>query len=128
MHWYNSYPHTRPIPLDNKIQNLVIIGNGNVAIDISRIMLKDSEKLKKTDINLEALKAIKKSGVRNISVVGRRGVVQSSFTLKEMREIKGEGIEIYTLKEELEMSLNQESRDETTLENNVRILPFRPMN
>ena len=99
MHWYNSYPHTKPVELDEKMENLTIVGNGNVAIDITRIMLKDPEKLKKTDINLHALEAIRKSKVRNISVVGRRGVVQSAFTLKEIREIKGEGIEIYLLKE-----------------------------
>ena len=82
MNWYNSYPNTKSVDLSNYVKSLSVVGNGNVAIDIARILLKDSEKLRKTDINLSALKEIENSKIRNVSVIGRRGAVQSSFTLK----------------------------------------------
>ena len=88
INWYNSHPSLEGINLKG-VDDVVLVGNGNVSIDIARILLKDPEKLQKTDINLEALAELKRSTVKNVSVVGRRGAVQSSFTLKEIREIKG---------------------------------------
>lgn len=58
VYWYNSYPDIKPVKLPPNIQNVTIVGNGNVAVDISRILLKSSDKLQKTDINLDALDEI----------------------------------------------------------------------
>ena len=91
-------PHKLPL-LDSR--NAVVIGNGNVAIDCSRILLSSSDKLSKTDVPEYALKPLKKSKVRNVRIFGRRGplevwiisaavkklIVQASFTIKELREL-----------------------------------------
>jgi NADPH-dependent glutamate synthase beta subunit-like oxidoreductase len=58
------------------------VGNGNVAIDIARILLKKTEDLINTEISLKALHSLKESDVRNVTLIGRRGIIQSAFALK----------------------------------------------
>lgn len=58
------------------------MGNGNVAIDIARILLKKTEDLINTEISLKALHSLKESDVRNVTLIGRRGIIQSAFALK----------------------------------------------
>jgi len=77
---------------------LTIIGNGNVAFDIVRVLSKNRAQLEKTDINDEALNEIVKNTIENIIIVGRRGVIQSAFALKELRELTGmKNLEFYVL-------------------------------
>ncbi|KAK4524167.1 hypothetical protein GAYE_SCF02G2066 [Galdieria yellowstonensis] len=66
--------------------NVVVIGQGNVALDVARIIGKQAENLKKTDISSVALDCLARSSVQNIYIVGRRGPVQASWTAKELRE------------------------------------------
>jgi len=63
-------------------RDIVIIGNGNVAIDISRIMLKKPDELIDTEISLNALSSLKESSITNVTLVGRRGFTHSAFALK----------------------------------------------
>lgn len=65
----------------------VVIGNGNVAVDVARILLKENSELATTDISEEALAALAESNIRKVSLVGRRGPVQAAFTTAELREL-----------------------------------------
>ncbi|KAF1992175.1 nucleotide-binding domain-containing protein [Aulographum hederae CBS 113979] len=86
--WYNGLPeyaHLKPM-LDTG-DTAVIIGHGNVALDVARILLTDVEHLRKTDITDYAAEALSKSKIRNVQIVGRRGPMQAAFTIKEVREL-----------------------------------------
>ncbi|KAI9277758.1 hypothetical protein BY458DRAFT_503985 [Sporodiniella umbellata] len=85
--WYNGHPDYRDLqlPLDTT-DTAVVIGQGNVALDIARILLSPIDELCKTDITEYALEALSKSKIKHVHVVGRRGPVQVSFTSKELRE------------------------------------------
>lgn len=90
--WYNGLPEFVGLnpPLENA-ENVSIIGNGNVALDVARLLLCDpDQRLKSTDITEEAYEVLKKSKVRNVRIVGRRGLLQSAFTTKEIRELINE--------------------------------------
>ncbi|KAG0743977.1 hypothetical protein G6F57_006977 [Rhizopus arrhizus] len=85
--WYNGHPAFRDLklPLDDT-DTAVVVGQGNVALDIARVLLSPIDELRKTDITEYALEALSKSKIKHVHVVGRRGPVQVSFTSKELRE------------------------------------------
>ena len=86
--WYNGLPEYRD--LDPNLQageDAIIIGQGNVALDVARTLLTDVDILRKTDITDYALEALAKSRIKNVKVVGRRGPLQAAFTIKEVREL-----------------------------------------
>jgi len=75
--WYNGLPEYSGLnPSLERSENAVIIGNGNVALDIARILLSNVEMLRKTDISEHAVEVLSKSAVRSVDVVGRRGPMQ----------------------------------------------------
>jgi adrenodoxin-NADP+ reductase len=86
--WYNGLPEYADLnpKLDNG-EEAVIIGQGNVALDVARTLLSDMNRLKITDITEHALEVLSKSKIRRIHIVGRRGPMQASFTIKEVREL-----------------------------------------
>lgn len=67
--------------------SVVVIGQGNVALDVARILCSPLDLLRSTDICTHALRALEQSRVQRVHVVGRRGPVQSAFTIKELREL-----------------------------------------
>lgn len=87
--WYNAFPLSNQSKdaFDLSGSDAVVIGNGNVAVDVARILLRNPEELKNTDISETALQALRESKVKRISLVGRRGPVQASFTTGELREL-----------------------------------------
>ncbi|KAI5294478.1 NADPH-adrenodoxin reductase [Ascosphaera acerosa] len=86
--WYNGHPEHRHLPVDLAGgQDAIVVGNGNVALDVARILLADVDELRKTDIAEHALEQLSRSTVRRVRVVGRRGLMQASFTIKEVREL-----------------------------------------
>ena len=86
--WYNGLPENRNLNLDLSCSHAVIIGAGNVALDIARILLSSIEKLNKTDITSDSLSQIKaENKVKKVTIVARRSVFNAAFTLKELREI-----------------------------------------
>ncbi|SBT71489.1 adrenodoxin reductase, putative [Plasmodium malariae] len=94
IYFYNSYyDDMRCKTIDNYLSSLenfssaVIVGNGNVALDVARILVKSYENLEKTDINNNYLNAMKKHKFKHIYIMGRRGYWQSSFTNSELREL-----------------------------------------
>ena len=84
--WYNGHPDYRERKFDLSHETAVIIGQGNVAADVSRILAKTVDELKHTDIAEHALDALADSKIKNIYVIGRRGPAQAKFTSKELKE------------------------------------------
>lgn len=85
--WYNGHPDYCDRTFDLGTETAVIIGQGNVAIDVARILCKPVDELRQTDIAEHALEALAGSRVREIHLVGRRGPAQASFTTKELKEL-----------------------------------------
>lgn len=85
--WYNGLPNCRELSPDLSCETAVILGQGNVALDVARILLSPIDILKKTDITDPALKALACSRVSRVLIVGRRGPVQVACTIKELREM-----------------------------------------
>ncbi|XP_051274416.1 NADPH:adrenodoxin oxidoreductase, mitochondrial [Dicentrarchus labrax] len=85
--WYNGLPSCQELSPDLSCETAVILGQGNVALDVARILLSPIDILKKTDITQPALEALAESHVRRVLIVGRRGPVQIACTIKELREM-----------------------------------------
>ncbi|KAL1954441.1 hypothetical protein VTO42DRAFT_1165 [Malbranchea cinnamomea] len=86
--WYNGLPEHRSLDPDlSSGEDAVIIGQGNVALDVARVLLMDVDVLRKTDMSEHALEALAKSKIRRVRIVGRRGPMQAAFTIKELREL-----------------------------------------
>ncbi len=86
--WYNGHPDYRDHTFDFNHECAVIVGQGNVALDIARILAKSPDELRTTDIASHALEQLAESRIQDIRVVGRRGPVQTKFTAKELREFE----------------------------------------
>lgn len=85
--WYNGLPaHTNLNP-DLSGETAVVVGQGNVALDVARMLLTPIDQLKTTDICQHALEQLAESKVRRVRLVGRRGPLQVAFTIKELREM-----------------------------------------
>ena len=82
--WYNGHPDQTDKTFDLSGERAVIIGNGNVALDAARILTIDPSRLAATDIADHALAALRASAVREVVILGRRGVAQAAFTLPEL--------------------------------------------
>lgn len=87
MHWYTRHPSNPPPPALDKITHLTLIGNGNVSLDIARILLIPPSVLKKYDIPEHVLDVLSRSTLKHVSIVGRRGPLEAAFTNKELREM-----------------------------------------
>ncbi len=93
--WYNAHPHFTDMSPDISSGRAIVIGNGNVAIDVARILVTDPDVLGKTDIADHALDALRRRGVAEVVIVGRRGPLQGAFTTLELRELgELEGVEV----------------------------------
>lgn len=85
--WYNGLPGAEKLNPNLTCESVAIVGQGNVAIDVARILLSSIDELKKTDITQYALGALSESKVKRVYLIGRRGPLQVAFTIKELREI-----------------------------------------
>ncbi|XP_060127841.1 NADPH:adrenodoxin oxidoreductase, mitochondrial isoform X1 [Zootoca vivipara] len=85
--WYNGLPENRDLKPDLSSETAVVLGHGNVALDVARILLSPLEILQKTDITEDALTALARSKVKRVCLIGRRGPLQVAFTIKELREM-----------------------------------------
>ena len=85
--WYNGVPDIPADDFNLQLQHVVIIGNGNVAIDIARLLSRPVNELAVTDISDRALLELRRSEVRRVHLIGRRGPVQARFTSRELREL-----------------------------------------
>ncbi|MEN4451252.1 FAD-dependent oxidoreductase [Mycobacterium sp. SM3041] len=87
--WYNGHPDHANISFDFSGPRAVVVGNGNVALDVARILLSDPDDLARTDIADYALKALRNSNIREVVILGRRGLGQAAFTVPELIGLTG---------------------------------------
>jgi len=85
--WYNGHPDYRDYEVDLSYENVAVVGIGNVALDVARILCRTPEELAATDIADYALEALRNSKVKNVYVLGRRGPAQAAFTVPEIKEL-----------------------------------------
>ncbi len=85
--WYNGHPDFQQLAFDLSHERAVVVGNGNVALDVARMLALTPEELAPTDTTDAAIEAIVSSGLREIVVLGRRGPVQASWTSTELGEL-----------------------------------------
>jgi ferredoxin--NADP+ reductase len=103
--WYNGHPHNADHEFDLDVERAVVIGNGNVAIDVARMLVLTPEELAETDTADHALRALAGSRVREVVVVGRRGPAQAAFTppeLIELTELRRAGLDVDPAEVELD--------------------------
>lgn len=85
--WYNGHPAFADLKVDLSGETVDVVGQGNVALDVARILLRDVDSLKNSDIPSSIVDALSESKVRHVRAVGRRGPGQVAFTTKELREM-----------------------------------------
>ena len=85
--WYNAHPHFEQMGPDLSTGRAIVVGNGNVALDVARILVTDPDVLANTDIADHALRSLHARGVDEVVVIGRRGPLQATFTTLELREL-----------------------------------------
>jgi ferredoxin/flavodoxin---NADP+ reductase len=85
--WYNGHPDYCDLPIDLSGARAVVVGNGNVAMDVTRMLVLSPDTLQKTDIADHALEQLRKSNIREVVVLGRRGAAQAAFTTPEIKEL-----------------------------------------
>jgi len=82
--WINGHPDFTELPVDLGHERVIVVGNGNVALDVARVLTADPDKLAHTDISDHALQALRASRVHEVVIVARRGPAHSAFTLPEL--------------------------------------------
>lgn len=94
--WYSGHPDSSVERFDlSDVTSVVVVGVGNVAVDVSRVLVKSIDELRKTDIPENVLDRLADSAVTDVHVLGRRGPTQAKFTSKELRELgELEGVDV----------------------------------
>ncbi|CAN5199842.1 FAD-dependent oxidoreductase [soil metagenome] len=85
--WYNGHTDFCDLEFDLSAKRAVVIGNGNVAADVTRILMRSAAELERTDIADHALEALRESSIEEVVVLGRRGPAHAAFTSAELREL-----------------------------------------
>jgi len=85
--WYNGHPDYRDLTFDLSVERAAVVGVGNVAIDVARILCRTPEELAQTDIADHALEALRHSRIKEVYLLGRRGPAQAAFTNPEIKEL-----------------------------------------
>ncbi|MGE0160307.1 MAG: FAD-dependent oxidoreductase [Gemmatimonadales bacterium] len=125
--WYNGHPDYCDYQFDLSAERVAVVGVGNVAVDVARILSKTPDELASTDIAEHALEALRESKVREVYMLGRRGPAQAAFTNPEVRELgELEGADICVHPEEVTLdSASQaelDASDDDTSKKKVSIL------
>jgi ferredoxin/flavodoxin---NADP+ reductase len=87
VNWYCGHPDVDPGAFTLDAESVAVIGVGNVAVDVARILARDPAELEETDIPEPVMEALRASKVREVHVIGRRGPAHAKFTTKELREL-----------------------------------------
>jgi ferredoxin--NADP+ reductase len=121
--WYNGHPDHTHHTFDLSASSVAVVGVGNVAMDVARILTSDPERLAGTDIATYALEALRRSRVREVYVLGRRGAAQAAFTPPEIKELS-EVADLVVRPDDLEIDpeLNAADLCETNVQKNVAFL------
>src|SRR6266511_3408210 len=123
--WYNGHPDFQDISFDLNVERAVVIGNGNVALDVARMLALTPDELAPTDTTDPAIEAIGASTIREIVVVGRRGPAQASFTtpeLAELGELAGADVAVDPAELELDPVSEAALEGETNARRNLEVL------
>ena len=115
--WYNGHPYYRDRSFDLSQERAAVIGVGNVAIDVARMLCRTAEELRGTDIADYALEELRKSRIREVFILGRRGPAQAAFTNPEIKELSElAGADVCTLPEEMDLvdGTLEETKDRST--------------
>jgi ferredoxin/flavodoxin---NADP+ reductase len=121
--WYNGHPDFQELEFDLNVERAIVIGNGNVALDVARMLALTPEELAPTDTTDPAIEAIGASTISDIVVMGRRGPAQASWTtqeLKELGELAGADVVVdpaeLVLDPESEASLEQDTNSKRNMD------------
>ncbi len=106
--WYNGHPDASSLEFDLSSERAVVVGNGNVAIDVARMLLLPREELAGTDTADHAIDAIDAAGVREVQILGRRGPAQAAFTNPELLEL-GEMTDVDVVVDPADLELDEHS-------------------
>ena len=87
VNWYCGHPDAADHEFDLSVEEVAVIGVGNVAVDVVRILAKSAEELRDTDVPEQVIEALSRSRVKRVHMIGRRGPAQAKFTTKEAREL-----------------------------------------
>ncbi len=87
VNWYCGHPDVDPGAFTLDAESVAVIGVGNVAVDVARILARSADDLRETDVSQPVLDALAASKVREVHMIGRRGPAQAKFTTKELREL-----------------------------------------
>ncbi len=123
--WYNGHPDYQNLHFDLNVDRAVVIGNGNVALDVARMLALTPEELAPTDTTDPAIEAIGASTIKEILIVGRRGPAQASWTtqeLKEMGELAGADIAVDPAELELDAESEAALEHDTNARRNMEVL------
>jgi ferredoxin--NADP+ reductase len=123
--WYNGHPDFQELEFDLNVERAVVIGNGNVALDVARMLALTPEELAPTDTTDPAIDAIGASTIREIVVVGRRGPAQASWTtqeLKELGELAGADVVVDPAELELDPASEASLEHDTNSRRNMEVL------
>jgi ferredoxin--NADP+ reductase len=116
--WYNGHPDFQELEFDLSGERAVVIGNGNVAVDVARMLALTHEELDVTDTTDPAIEAISGSGIREILMLGRRGPAQAAFTtpeLLELGELAGADVAVDPAELELDPASERALADDTAI-------------
>jgi ferredoxin--NADP+ reductase len=123
--WYNGHPDYRNLEFDLTHERVIVVGNGNVAMDVTRILVTNPDELAKTDIADHALAKLRQSQVREVVMLGRRGPAQAAFTNAELKEF-GELEGVRAIVDAADLQLDRHSQaalaDDKIAARNVEIL------
>jgi ferredoxin--NADP+ reductase len=113
--WYNGHPDYRDCQFDLSQERVAVVGVGNVAVDVARILCRTPAELAATDIAEHALEALRGSRVREVYLLGRRGAAQAAFTNPEIKELgELEGADVAVAADEVELdTLSREALEKT---------------
>ena len=124
--WYNAHPDFTNVSVDLNTDTAVVIGAGNVAMDIARMLALDPSELEPTDTASHALEIFKVSKVRNVYICGRRGPEHAAFTAPELRDLpKLENTDVYIDSDQIDQAVirvDQMGEVEKDLRNNLEAM------
>ena len=122
--WYNGHPDYRDLEFDLSGERAIVVGNGNVAVDVARMLTLTHDELSATDTADHAIEAFDAAGIREIVILGRRGPQQAAFTNPELLEL-GELPDADVVIDPADLQIEQEFHDgglEGTAKRNMEIL------
>ncbi|WLP92011.1 FAD-dependent oxidoreductase [Gordonia sp. NB41Y] len=119
--WYNGHPDHADLAVDLSGERAVVVGNGNVALDVARILVSDPDELATTDIADHALEALRDSSITEVVLLGRRGIAQAAYTNSEFLALGDvEGVDVIVDPDELTLDpASQAAQDDGTLDSTI---------